>query len=415
MRHSRCLMILAAMAGLVGGCCLPSPTVATTASTAQTLTGTAGQYYIPRLHRRVAQWRRELPALRETARAGANGVLAGGNLYIAGPQHSFVIEGFVRSGGLILMKKYAPKVELTGRDTVLAAMTGAEDEQALASLRETISRADAAGARMVLFAGAARDRVGRPSAVLTTLPRMPFDEGEVASKLSIESVSNAIALWAWTGEFIAECVAQGKMPCIYESYGLPGGVERAGTLTAWDEGRFHKVTNVTPEAAAGLGERYLDAADKALTMTWEHNQDAFERAAELIRTAHDEGHVVRVFSVSHMMPSEIRMPQNPPWLLPGRPDDEVKPGDATIVLEYQRFPWKRTRELAEAGSACVLTSSHKAPAEFTQDPRNVYIDPFWEIYDAAVELAGYDARMMPISCVMQAAVYWQLAELASAN
>ena len=41
-----------------------------------------------------------------------------------------------------------------------------------------------------------------------------------------DTVINIINAWTWTGEFIGACTRQGKMPTVYESYGLPGGRER---------------------------------------------------------------------------------------------------------------------------------------------------------------------------------------------
>ena len=373
----------------------------------------AAESFIPRLEKRVTQWREELPALREAAQIAAKGVLAGGNLYVTGTQPSFGAEAGGRSGGLMFLTSYHPEVELTERDTILAAMTGAEDEQTLASLQEAISRAEAAGARVVLFAGAARDRLRKSSASLRILPRKPFDEDEALSNLSIESVSNVIALWAWTGEFVTACVEQGKMPCMYESYGMPGGCERADVLRAKGEPRFHEVTNVTPESAAGLGERYLEAVGNALAMTWERNQEAFDHAAMLIRQAHEGGHVAYVFHVGHMFPTEFQVLQNPEWFRSVGPEDKPKPEDVAIMIEYQGFPWRQTDDIAKVGSPCIVTCSHLPPAEFTQNPRNVYINPCWEIYDAGVILNGYDVRMLPISGVMQSAIYWQLVEKAS--
>lgn len=114
-----------------------------------------------------------------------------------------------------------------------------------------------------------------------------------------------------------------------------------------------------------------------------------------------------------MFPSEIQVKQNPAWFQVAKAEYSPRPEDVAIVLGYQAFSWKMTENIHKDGSACILTCSHAAPAEFLHRPKNVYLQPFWGIEDASVEVKGYDVKILLISGVMQAAIYRQLVELSA--
>ena len=74
-------------------------------------------------------------------------------------------------------------------------------------------------------------------------------------KLPLDTVVNAAELWMWTAEFVAACTRSGKMPVLYQSYGLPGGYERA---KKYQGKRFHDDLSIKPVAAGVLGKEYLE-------------------------------------------------------------------------------------------------------------------------------------------------------------
>lgn len=361
--------------------------------------------YVRRLRQRVTFWRQDLAAVRRSALPAARGVCAGGSLYVAGPQTSFAVEALGRAGGLMLMQGWSAGTRLTADDTVLAAATDqTPPDSALADLLE---KARSAGAHVILFSAVDRERLSGFGRTLTLLPSSPPAAEAGTPRLSIESASNVVGLWTWTAEFVAACVEQGKMPCLYESYWLPGGRERGEALQGL---RFHRTTSVTRISVNHLGERYLEAAAYALRKVTETDSEAIRRGGEALAKQGEAGRTARVYADGHMFPNEIRVSQNPAWLQPAAAEEHPGAGEAIVMLGYQSYPWKQMASLGIEGRLCILTTSLNAPAEFTQETQHIYIRPYWAITDAAISLDGYDIPILPLSGLMQTAVYWSLVE-----
>ena len=79
---------------------------------------------------------------------------------------------------------------------------------------------------------------------------IPFSSsaGVFGNHFPIDTVANVIDLWTWTGEFVAACTRLGQMPVLYQSYGLPGGRERA---KKYQGKRFHDDSAVQPAYSDG--------------------------------------------------------------------------------------------------------------------------------------------------------------------
>jgi len=223
-------------------------------------------------------------------------------------------------------------------------------------------------------------------------------------------LSNIVGMWAWTGRFIAACTQRGKMPCVYQSAILPDGRQRTVVLEQRDAGRFHTVSAVRPEDADRIAEVYLTAVEHALREVWAKEHVALQRAADQLRASRARGNTVAIYTLGHMFPGEFNQPQQPDWLVH---IDALQPGatvDTAVVLHYMSFPWEVVDKIHTAKQACIVTCLQPALPAFTTEPGNVYINPHWSIYDAAVELPNYDVRVLPASGVLDAAVYWQMVE-----
>lgn len=363
--------------------------------------------YVQRLSLRAEEWKQEIPILHTSAEAAAKRTLAGGTIYVTGPQIDFAEEMLARAGGLMMNKFYRPKTVLTENDTVLAAFTGIEDQTSLKALAE---KAHAAKATVIVFSPLKPDETD-----VEWLPGHEWKAATARSDLKIDSASNAMGAWVWTGEFVGACVAGGKMPTMFQSGGLPGGTERNAPLRSI---QFHDTTNVQPQDAMNLGRTYLDKIAAMLKRVETEDGESFQRAASFVRASHQAGGTVRVVCVSHMFPSETKVPQNPQWISAARPQkvlpqlvaDPAKPQDCTIAIWYQEFPTELAEALAPNDSYSIVTSVTPPPDLWRANAHHVYIDPFWPIEDAAVNLPGYDVPILPASGVLQCAIYWQIIE-----
>lgn len=362
--------------------------------------------YFDRLEQRVEQWRADVPAVQTSARAAAQKAVEGGNLYIAGPQVSFLLEGLGRSGGLMMVKRLLPSTELTENDTVLAAYTGSETDAGKQELIELAKTIAAAKATLVLFSSSAAELpelAGNITKLPTSTSTIDADQ-----RIATASVSNAVGLWVWVSQFIAGCVEAGKMPALFESHGMPGGRDRSARYRP--AGPFHQTTHVTPDAASTLSTQYLDALADALSKTAQQHQ-AFKRGSTMLRLAQQQNKPVQVLAIAHMFPSEMTTGPTPDWIKHAKPD-AIDPAGVVFAIQYQSFPWKIAQQVRDAGGQIIATASHLAPAEFLDNPHCVYINPHWQVYDAAVTLEGYDVRILPISGIIQSAIYWQTLDLA---
>lgn len=376
--------------------------------------------YLERLQARTKAWRSELPFLQRTADQVAKRVVAGGSLYVAGPQSSFVQEMLGRSGGLMMVKAYAPSIALQENDTVIAAYTGTPEASATL-LPDLLSKADAAHAKVLLFANTGIKSLATATGTTQVLPRQSFKDAENSSgSISLESVSNVIGLWAWTGEFVGACVRQGKMPAMFESGSMPGGSERNALYRSV---AFHPLTNVTPEAARNLGKRYLDGLSGALENIRLHDRDQLARASALIRQAHAARGRVKIYYLGHMFPSELSGPMVPDWFVPtasiplpgpapSAPQALLQPQDVGLILGYQALPTALIDSAPD--NSWIVATSHRPLAEFGRKVRHVYLNPYWEVQDATVEVPGYDVKILPISGIIDSAFYWQLVESSGA-
>jgi hypothetical protein len=345
-----------------------------------------------------------------SAKRAAEGTIAGGDLYSFGPQHGFSTEVIVRAGGLMLARPYSNEVILKNRDTVIAAIADSEDDAELDSLRRLMNKAAKARAQVVLFGVTNREEFREFTSVA-----LPYDPTDFSDDHTIASVSNVVGMWAWTGRFVAACTQQGVMPCIYQSHLLPDGRLRTKSLQRNDGGRFHIASDVRTEDAEQIAKSYLMKVENALRNLLAKEHNSLQRAASLLRASRDRGNTVTIYTLGHMFPGELIQPQQPNWLAHV---DALQPGasvDTAVVLHYMAFPWEVVKKIESENLACIVTCSQPALPAFTNNPNNVYIDPQWTIYDAVVELPNYDARLLPASGVLDAAVYWQLVEWATVD
>ena len=360
--------------------------------------------YLHRLANQVVQWHGELNAMNASAQRAAEGVIAGGTIYATGPQPGFMSEASGRAGGLMMLEPYESTLELSTRDTILAAIS---HKNQLTEITALFEHAAKTGAQIVLF-----DAQGLAETD-ETVARFPGDAFASSDGVPVTSMSNVAGMWAWTGKLVAACVQRGMMPCVYQSYAIPDGRARAEYLRRHDDARFHAMSSINPASADTAGERYLDIIAASLREAMRCNESAFPRAAELLRASLDDSQTITLHARGHLYPAEFEHPHQPAGFVPAQQAGKDAPLGAALILWYQDFPWQMVSELQQAGRPIVLTCSQSPLATFTGEPQHVYINPVWPIEDGVVELEGYDVPLFPASGLMDTAIYWQLIELAT--
>ena len=195
----------------------------------------AAQNYLSGFQATIAQTRSNLATLAKSAERAADEFVAGGGFWVAGRQADFIAEACGRAGGLMAVAPLGERVP-ANRDVILYAVPGSLSPEDL----NIIGQWQEKGATVIKFSS--------PS-------------GLYRDYFPIDTVANLVELWTWTGEFVAACTRLGKMPVLYQSYGLPGGPERG---KKYQGKRFHDDLTVKPIPAGLLGRAYLDQIERML-------------------------------------------------------------------------------------------------------------------------------------------------------
>lgn len=240
-----------------------------------------------------------------------------------------------------------------------------------------------------------------------------FDSGAglFRGQFPLDTVVNVVGLWAWIGEFVAACTRHGKMPVLYQSYGLPGGIERG---KRYEDKRFHDDLAIKPIGEGALGRQYLSKIEQMLNALEEGEMKKIQQAGEWWRQVSSESSLTLV--TGHMFPRHAQDPRAPAlskfaaaatWEKPELGKERPLP-PFVLYLGYQLAPDELIRQAKVSGTKLAYSSVRAAKS--AEPSRNIlYLDPKWPLTDGCVEVPGYDVPILPASGVMQAALLWTLA------
>jgi hypothetical protein len=240
---------------------------------------------------------------------------------------------------------------------------------------------------------------------------IPFcsSAGLFEGRAPIDTVANVIELWTWTGEFVAACTRLGRMPVLYQSYGLPGGLERAKKYHGM---RLHDDLTIQPVSAGVLGGQFLDQVERILAKIDQTQRTKLLQAAQWWKQAGSATTLV----TGHMFPRHGQDPRVPQFCdfaaVPASEDKDLldtnHPPSLVVYLGYQFAP-RRTLEQART-LGVKLVYCDVQPAQPPEPASNIlYLDPGWPLADGCVTVPGYDIPILPASGVAQAAAYWTIA------
>ncbi|MGO9201907.1 MAG: hypothetical protein ACLQM8_15370 [Limisphaerales bacterium] len=343
----------------------------------------AAQNYLSGFQATIAQTRSNLATLAKSAERAADEFVAGGGFWVAGRQADFIAEACGRAGGLMAVAPLGERVP-ANRDVILYAVPGSLSPEDL----NIIGQWQEKGATVIKFSS--------PS-------------GLYRDYFPIDTVANLVELWTWTGEFVAACTRLGKMPVLYQSYGLPGGPERG---KKYQGKRFHDDLTVKPIPAGLLGRAYLDQIERMLAKVGGAQMPKILEAAKWWGRATS----ATVLVTGHIFPRHARDPRTLPLgalvAVPAWEDkdllDASHPPQFVLYVGYQFAP-QRLVDQAKAMEV-KLVYFDVQPAQPPEPARNIlYIDPAWPLADGCVTVPGYDVPILPASGVVQAAIYWTLA------
>lgn len=339
--------------------------------------------YLTFLVTTLSQTQSNLTTLTKSAEAAAAQFVAGGNLWVAGRQEDFIAEACGRAGGLMPIAPLQQHVPAK-LDVILYAVPAGLDAQDM----KLTNQWQRQGATVVLFASTA---------------------GVYKEHFPVDTVLNVVDLWTWTGEFVAACTRLGKMPVLYQTYGLPGGPERG---QKYKGKKFHDDLTIQPIPAERLGREYRQQLETMLAKVRDTQMDTLLKAARWWR---DSTSTSSLFT-GHMFPRHVLDPRAPKLgdttAVPAWEDkpllDPSHLPQCVIYVGYQFAPLKLIGQARSLGVKLVYFDVQ--PAQPPEPTENIlYINPEWPLADACVHIPGYDIPILPASGVLDAAIYWTIA------
>jgi uncharacterized phosphosugar-binding protein len=344
-----------------------------------------------------------------------------GELWLAG-DHGFVLEGLNRAGGLMCarqMKEPPPPAPrdaepLSPRPFILyGAFAPGPGERVHAE-----AELDTAQEQIIkqLFTE------GRKVFTVTPLEINPWghgvDLGDVRPPVDLTPVDGlslaapvvTTHLWVFTAELVAALTRDGKMPPMYQSVLVPNGRERntEHLKLDWEPGP------IDPIGKRLLGREYLARVANSLRKMRNREAEKFAAAGQLAAETERAGHAVWYASLGHLPPQLPNIPGDPGIAKPlsmSKPDtlgDFVKPGDLILYVGYYEpyGPWVETAHELGAKIVTVVSGTPERRAE--DMGADININGHWAYGDAAVEVRGYDIRVLPPSGVIASCAYYML-------
>ncbi|MCX8063559.1 MAG: hypothetical protein N3G21_00105 [Candidatus Hydrogenedentes bacterium] len=337
----------------------------------------------------------DIPAMVQVAEMVANQIAAGGKLY-AGGNPALVSEVSGRAGGLMLITSLQERAKLDG-DAVLF-FADAEHPISLKDLSTKVC--------WVVFG------VTQPVQGANTLPMRDYGLSP--------TLTMAIQSWMFIGELISACTRLGKMPVLYESIGLYGGIPRQqkyqGKNIFWHE--EHQVPQISPGT---LAREYALRVSAMLRRCEEKHRSDFERIGIWVAEANKAGHNLRMYSMGHLFPNEVNTTAIGRLFISGvwnagfsyipEPNDQFYRGDVIIHIGYQHPPRTMLERATSAGAKAVYVAPYM-DRDYPTDSDTVWIDPMYPFGDACVPISGYDIPALPASGVVNAAIAWEIYRVA---
>jgi hypothetical protein len=363
--------------------------------------------YLSLLNNTLTTSRQQMPAITASAEKAAKLILAGGTIWAGGRQEDFASEATGRAGGLMSLKTLDEK-SVKKNDVVLYAVSDSLNDDDLKKIEKWSSE----GVEVVVFTARGKKTIPQVSAIYVNEPSsqiaLPVTVAKDHKILPVDTLINIVNLWTWTGEFVAACTRQGKMPVLYQSYGVPGGIDRA---KKYQNKVFHDDLSIKAIKPGVLGSAYLDTIETALKTIRKNDLPRIALAAKWWQeVGEDKSHLI---AMGHMFPAHFkdsRAPQ-PCSMEPGTQAQKIKEefGRCQFVLfvGYQYPPQLIASQMADSDFKLVYCTVQSASPAETND-KMIYINPHWPLADGCVHVPGYDVAILPASGVIDAAIYWSI-------
>ena len=330
----------------------------------------------------------------------------------------FVAEACDRAGGFGAIKPLPLDNQITANDVVfIGTLDLAPDEQVkqIAALMES-------GALVILFGSGKSQSASSADYLIDNglgdglnyiLKMDGKDTGPIAG------AANIFNMWTFSAELVGALTRQGKMPTLWQSMFVPGAEVRNERIA---KSAFESDITVDPLPPGELGSKYVSAVRGYLENICDNELPKFVEAGKLCASTISQGNEVVCWLIGHFMTSQERMPGFPALFTNLEHENPIAQlekhlgsNDVMLHVGYSYYPELGLQLAREIGAetVCVMTPGPKVsgegePVQPDMSLIDIYIDPFWKHGDAAVEVPGYDTRIIPPSGVVMVTCYWMI-------
>lgn len=406
-----CLMMVCVSVWGVASVMAQQPATPVTAAAA----GGAEQWY-QRLIAALDGIEADMPKMSQSANEAAK-LYVNDNLPIAAVgDRVFTFEAVGRCGGMMSIEHVNPDKQPQWKGIVLYALQGpglaAEDARQIQLLHDRGCKIIAFGRGDWIAQCAATKAIDWSVDNHTTGPDGLFAAADGKRIVPVHEAANVLALWSWTGEFVASCTRLGRMPTMYKGFVFAGGPERAQKI---GKAKFHD-TVPTPVEPLVAGQTYLRELRKCLVDLHATQMDPIKQAAAKASTIRAAGKKMYCLADGHTVGNMFRRSYDPGFFIelgPWSPSEVIPPLQADELLFALGYTSPFMYDIGKAGlQACKTSGVTVIGAARALDdtvktslPKMLFIDEKWPDEDCIVQFPGYDIKVLPPSGVMQLAVY----------
>jgi len=358
----------------------------------------------------------DLPKISQSASEAA-GMYVKENLPIAAVgDRVFAFEAVGRCGGMMSIEHVNPAKQPQWKGIVLYGLQGPgladEDARQIQLLHDRGCKIVAFGRSEWITQNAAAKAIDWAIDIHTTGPDGLFATADGKRIVPVHEAANVLALWTWTGEFVAACTREGKMPTMYRGFVFAGGQERA---TKIGKAKFHDIAP-TPAEPLVSGQTYLRELRKCLVALHATQMNQIKEAAGMASATRAAGKKMYCLADGHTVGNMFRRPYDPGFFIelgPWSPSEVIPPLQADELLFALGYTSPFMYDIGKAGleacsksGICVIGAARALDEPVkTKLPKMLFIDENWPDEDCIVQFPGYDIKVLPPSGVMQLAVY----------
>jgi hypothetical protein len=362
-----------------------------------------------------------IASMKAYADSAAARLAAGGQIYVTGDEDQagipggFSTETLGRAGGIYRMMTLPSSGNVKSGDVVLAGTM----DLATSAQANLLSIVRSKKALIILFGSKDSPVASLADYIVDNgfkpgiAPVMLLDNGTTIGPLA--GVANVIGMWTFSSELVASVNRLGKMLNMYQSGFVTGANARNSSLGT---NMFQPNTQVSPIQPGVLGRQYISALRGFMAKIRTEELPDFCRAGMLCAAARAGNHNLILSNIGHYMDSQARMvgyPQVFSAVLDNKNgvsnlQGKITKDDVWVYIGYSSYPVNELNYASQMGTKTVsaFCSGTTSDADINPSLMNVYIDPYWRLGDAVVDVPGYDIKVIPPSGVVMVSCYWMI-------